>query len=248
MTFLKPENPSCVSGKDAAGTKRYSRLKVIAFIVFIAGLYLAGYIWDITSFFTIERLKAVLESAGVFGPLIYMCMMALAVVISPIPSLPLDIAAGATFGALQGTLYSVIGGLAGAVISFLIARFLGREALERVMGGHINFCTQCSDRLLSKVVFISRLVPFISFDIVSYGAGLTKMSLKSFTVMTFLGMIPMTFIYTSFGAVLIVHKGVSIILGGCMIALFFILPRLIEKHKLPFLEKYLGHHSKSDMS
>lgn len=183
-----------------------------------------------------------LNSAGMFGPLLYMCMMILAVVISPIPSLPLDIAAGAAFGPILGTLYSVVGGLAGAVVSFLIARFLGRDVLERFLGGHINFCTRCSDKLLSKVVLISRLVPFISFDIVSYGAGLTKMSLRTFAIMTFMGMIPMTFVYTSFGAVFIVHKGISIVLGVCMVALFFMLPRWIEKHKPVFFNKYFGQH------
>jgi uncharacterized membrane protein YdjX (TVP38/TMEM64 family) len=218
-------------------------MKILTFIALILVLYLMHFIWDITSFFNPEKLEGMLNSAGMFGPFLYMFMMALAVVVSPIPSLPLDIAAGAVFGPFIGTIYSVIGGLAGAVVSFLIARFLGRDVLERFLGGHINFCTQCSDKLLSKVVFISRLVPFISFDIVSYGAGLTKMSLRTFTVMTFFGMIPMTFVYTSFGAVFIIHKGISIVLGVCMVALFFILPRWLEKHKLPSFDKYFRHHA-----
>ncbi len=55
-----------------------------------------------------------------------MGVMATAVVVSPIPSLPLDIAAGSFFGPLLGTLYAATGALAGAVLSFLIARLLGR--------------------------------------------------------------------------------------------------------------------------
>jgi len=223
--------------------KRDIQIKITIFIALIAALYSVNFIWDITSFFNPDKLKVMLNSAGMFGPLLYMGMMTMAVVVSPIPSLPLDIAAGAVFGPLLGTLYSVVGGLAGAVVSFLIARFLGRGVLERFLGGHINFCTQCSDRLLSKVVFISRLVPFISFDIVSYGAGLTKMSLRTFTAMTFMGMIPLTFVYTSFGAVFIVNKGISIVLGVCMVALFFMLPRWIEKHKPLFFDKYFGQHT-----
>ncbi|MBI4849660.1 MAG: TVP38/TMEM64 family protein [Nitrospirae bacterium] len=224
--------------------KRYPRTKIVIFIALIVVLYLIHSTWDITSFFNPERLQVMLNNAGMLGPLFYMFLMAVAVVISPIPSLPLDITAGAVFGPILGTLYSVVGGLAGAIVSFLIARFLGREVLERFVGGHINFCTQCSNKLLSKVVFISRLVPFISFDIVSYGAGLTKMSLRAFTIMTFLGMIPLTFVYTSFGAVFIVHKGISTVLGVCMVAIFFILPRWIEKHKPLFFDKYFGKHTK----
>jgi uncharacterized membrane protein YdjX (TVP38/TMEM64 family) len=51
-------------------------------------------------------------------------------------------------------------------------------------------------------VFFSRLFPVVSFDIISYGAGLTKMSLGNFSVATFLGMLPLTFIYNTFGSVL----------------------------------------------
>ena len=45
-----------------------------------------------------------LREAGPFGPIVFIALMAAAVVISPIPSLPLDIAAGATFGPMWGRL------------------------------------------------------------------------------------------------------------------------------------------------
>jgi len=155
---------------------------------------LADYSWNVTSLFHLDRVQALLVKAGGFAPLLYMIIMAMAVVISPIPSLPLDVAAGAVFGPLLGTMYSAIGALGGAVVSFLIARLLGRELIARFLGGHINFCVQCSDRLPTKVVFLSRLLPVVSFDIVSYGAGFTSMSLRKFTVATFLGMLPLTFV------------------------------------------------------
>ena len=116
--------------------------------------------------------------------MLYIGIMMAAVVISPISSLPLDIAAGAFSGPFLGTVYSVIGALADAVTSLLIARLLGREIVEKFVGGHINFCSQFSDKLLIKIVFFSRLVPVISFDLISYGAGLTKMSLKKFVMAT----------------------------------------------------------------
>ena len=73
-----------------------------------------------------------------------MLVMALAIVVTPIPSLPLDIAAGAFFGPLLGTLYSALGALGGSAISFLIARLLGRDLVQRLLRGHINFCAHCS--------------------------------------------------------------------------------------------------------
>ncbi len=70
-----------------------------------------------------------------------------------------------------------MGAIFGAVTSFMITRPLGRTLVARFFKGHINFCRQCSDKLLTKVVFFPRLIPFVSFDLVSYGAGLTQMSL-----------------------------------------------------------------------
>jgi uncharacterized membrane protein YdjX (TVP38/TMEM64 family) len=54
-----------------------------------------------------------------------------------------------------------VGALVGAMISFLIARALGRDFIKRLVGGHINFCTECSDKLLTKIVFFS--TPAIGF-------------------------------------------------------------------------------------
>ncbi|UCF87245.1 MAG: TVP38/TMEM64 family protein [Nitrospiraceae bacterium] len=186
-------------------------------------------VWDLGIFLNPEYIQQWLDSFGFFAPLFYISLMSLAVVISPIPSLPLDIASGAFFGPIWGTIYSVIGASAGAVISFLISRFLGREFIERFLGGHVNFCTSCSDRILTKFVFLSRLLPFISFDIISYGAGLTKMSLRMFVIATVIGMIPLTFIYNYFGSVLVFGKNITILSGLVMVLIFFLVPRYLER-------------------
>jgi len=208
--------------------KRAYIIKWLLIVIFLLAIICSHFLFDISSYFHPEQIKKWLSSAGALAPFLYMSIMALAVIVSPIPSLPLDIAAGAFFGPTLGTIYSVLGGLAGAALSFLIARLTGRELIERFLGGHINFCTNCSDKVLTKIVFISRLLPLVSFDIVSYGAGLTKMSLKYFLLATFLGMIPLTFIYNYSGSVLIFGKGVTFILGIVMVVLFFIIPKWLE--------------------
>ena len=207
-------------------------IKSVLFVVIVLAISCSRLLLDLSSYFAPANIEMWLDSAGIFAPILYMAVMALAVVISPIPSLPLDIAAGAFFGPFAGTLYSVLGALAGAVISFMIARFLGRELIERFLGGHINFCTKCSDRILTKIVFLSRLMPIVSFDVISYGAGLTKMSLKKFSLATFFGMIPLTFLYNYSGSVLVFGKGVTFILGVLMVVLFFVMPKWLEGTKM----------------
>jgi len=141
----------------------------------LAALGVAALVWsaqryDLAQVLDPERIRELLASAGPAAPLALIGLMATAVVISPVPSLPLDIAAGAFFGPLLGTLYAAIGATLGAVISFGIARLLGRQLIERFLGGHISFCTECSDHLLTRIVLGSRLIPFLSFDLISYGA------------------------------------------------------------------------------
>lgn len=204
-------------------------IKGFFFIILICGIILTQLIYDLSSFLTPEHIQEWLTSFGIFAPFFYISLMSLAVVISPIPSLPMDIASGAFFGPIWGTIYSVIGASAGAIISFLISRFLGREFIERFLGGHVNFCTSCSDRILTRIVFLSRLLPFISFDIISYGAGLTKMSLRMFTLATVFGMIPLTFLYNYFGSVLAFGKNITVLFGLVMVSLFFLAPRYLER-------------------
>lgn len=210
-------------------------------VVVIAGISCLKLLFDIGSFFTRDKLLGILERAGDTAPIVFILIMALAVVISPIPSLPLDIAAGVFFGPLLGTLYAAIGALLGAVISFFIARILGREMVEKLSRGHILICRECTNSLMTKIVFLSRLVPFVSFDIVSYGAGLTKMSVLGFSIATFLGMLPLTFVYTYFGSVLVINRWVGLGAGAVMVGMFFLVPRLIETRNLFNLKKYFQH-------
>jgi uncharacterized membrane protein YdjX (TVP38/TMEM64 family) len=187
-----------------------------------------------------QRIAAWLASTGRLAPFLFMGVMALTVA-TPLPSLPLDIAAGAFFGPWLGTLYSATGALGGALISFWLARFLGRGFIERFLSGPINFCTTCSDRLLTSVILLTRLVPVVSFDLVSYGAGLTKISLKRFCLATFLGMLPLTFAYNYFGSVFVVDRTMAAGLGALMVALFFLLPLWIERHAPETLRRMFRH-------
>jgi uncharacterized membrane protein YdjX (TVP38/TMEM64 family) len=168
-----------------------------------------------------------------------------ATVPSPFPTFPLDVLAGRLFGPPLGTLYAVTGATLGAMISFQLARWLGRALIAPVLKGHVNFCQQCSDKLLTKVVFLTRLVPAVSFDLVSYGSGLTRMSLTRFAIASFLGMLPLTFVYTSFGPLLSVSTPVMWIVGAVFLALMFLVPRWVEKHDFLGMSRLFVHESDS---
>lgn len=193
--------------------------------------------------FSQKAMLDLLARMGSLAPIGFMAVMALTVA-SPLPSLPLDIAAGIYFGPYLGTLYSATGALGGSIISFTVARGLGRSLIERFLRGHINFCTSCSDRMLTGVVFLARLIPVVSFDMVSYGAGLTKMSLLRFSLATFTGMLPLTFVYNNFGAALVVNRWLAGTVGIVMVLFFFLMPVWVERHAPPALRGLFQHSQK----
>ncbi len=182
-----------------------------------------------------------LNDAGPLAPLLLIGSMVGAVIIPPIPSLPLDLAAGAAFGPFYGALYAVIGAEIGAIICFLIARSLGREALSRFMKTENTFCQMCTDHQLMGAMFIARFIPIFSFDVVSYGAGLTNISLKTFALATFFGMAPPTFAFTYLGSSVISAQWPLIAAGVLMVAFFLAMPKILAKHRdSRFARLFLG--------
>ncbi|RMD82980.1 MAG: TVP38/TMEM64 family protein [Candidatus Dadabacteria bacterium] len=220
-------------------------LKILLLTSLVVGLFASQFFVDLSRYLPLARLEEWLDRAGALAPLLLISMMAAAVVVSPIPSLPFDLVAGKVFGPIWGTLYAATGALIGAAVSFQIARWLGRGLIERFIGGHINFCSRCSDKLVAKIVFFSRLVPVVSFDVVSYGAGLTKVSLRVFCLATFFGMLPLTFLYTYFGSAEIHDPRLTIAVGVGMVVSFFIVPRWIERRDPLSLKRYFEHDEDS---
>ncbi len=140
--------------------------------------------------------------AGPWGPLLLIALMTLAIVASPIPSAPIALVAGAAYGHWWGTLIVVAGAQAGAVIAFAIARILGAEAMRRRFGDRVTQGLAGSQWALMGTVFVSRLLPFVSFDLISYAAGLTVLRPWRFFVATLAGVLPASFLLTHFGGTL----------------------------------------------
>lgn len=145
---------------------------------------------------TLERYVVQL---GFLGPLAVIGLLSAAIVLNPIPSAPIALAAGAAYGHLWGTVYVAIGAEAGALIAFAIARLVGHDVLHRWLGNRVSLGSLTSQNALMAAVFASRLLPFISFDLVSYGAGLTSLAAWRFAVATLAGIIPASFLLAHFG-------------------------------------------------
>ena len=167
-------------------------------VVFAVAMFI-GPLSDFIGNLNGERISDWVDRAGSLGPVLIVVLMSIAIVATPIPSAPIALAAGAAYGHTLGTVYIVIGAELGAMIAFSLARFLGRDVLTRWLGDKVDRGWLGSQNVLTFTVFASRLMPFISFDIVSYAAGFSRLHFWRFALATFAGILPASFVLAHFG-------------------------------------------------
>ena len=86
---------------------------------------------------------------------------------------------------------------------FWIARILGRDVVERICTkGALASIEEFFAKYGKRCILVARLLPFISFDIVSYAAGLTSMGFWGFFVATGIGQLPACIVYSYVGGML----------------------------------------------
>ncbi len=181
-------------------TTRVKLMAALGLAIFFGGIY--WFLFRSGSLETIcdcAKLNESIIQWGFMGPLAVIGLMTLAVVISPIPSAPIALASGLAYGHFWGTVYIIIGAETGAVIAFFIARSLGYEAMKKRFGNRLSVGLLGSQNVMTGLVAALRLIPFMSFDIVSYAAGLTPLKPWRFALATLVGVIPVSFALAHFG-------------------------------------------------
>ena len=200
-------------------------------LIYIA-LHLTG---TLSLFMDSERLHEAIDKAGTLGPLVIIGFFMIAVVINPLPSAPIALAAGFAFGHTWGTVYVVIGSVSGALIAFTIARLLGHDILCRWFGEKLKVGLLTSQLGLMGMIVVLRLLPFISFDIVSYAAGLTEITWWRFLVATTVGIIPASFLLAHFGSEMgsgdAVRIGTTVLLLGLMTVIPIVVKVMVDKKR-----------------
>ena len=201
------------------GVRPNAKAKVVGVLLLLVALAAIYWVMLETGALTTVTNKAALsewiDQLGYWGPVGIIGL-------SPIPSAPIAMVAGAAYGSLWGTVIVVIGAEAGALIAFAIARSLGYDVIHRWRRVRPVLNWLGKDRSqggLMLVIFASRLVPFISFDAVSYAAGLTPIAFWRFVVATLAGVIPTAYLITAFGGLLMASEsgvvtGLLILVSG----------------------------------
>ena len=160
------------------------------------------------AFSTISKLDtnvvvAYLRSYGKLAAVVSFILMVLQSIAAPIPAFLITLSNAAIFGWVKGAILSWSSAMAGAALCFFLARALGRDAVERLTSkGAMESVDVFFERYGKYAILICRLLPFVSFDFVSYGAGLTNMGFWSFFIATGIGQLPATIVYSYVGGTL----------------------------------------------
>ena len=198
---------------------------IILLVLVLTGIYLAikSSTW-FDLFINTDLLLVNIRELGSLGPLLVVGLMALAIVFNPLPSAPVALAAGAAYGHTMGTIYIVVGAEIGAICAFLIARAVGAGIIKKLLGGSVSLDRFSSQNALMMTVFVSRLVPFLSFDLVSYAAGLTSLKLWRFAMATLLGLMPISFALAHIGSEIVDSSGIELIVITLLAGLLLVIP------------------------
>lgn len=211
-------------------------LCIALFLIIIVGATL--FFWErlTTMVQEPEAFRLEIESYGIWGKLVFVGLMALQVILAPIPGHPFEVVGGYCFSVFGGVLLTSIGAVIGSVIAFYISRLLGVKAVK----------TFYDDRKLQKVSFLKAnerqnilaflffLIPGVPKDMLAYFMGLTEMRPLTFFLISTIGRLPGIFIAVLGGAALNERSsGIIVAFFLCFILFLLLSIWLYKKRSKP---------------
>lgn len=184
--------------------------------------------------FDITALEQWVKGTGIWAPVVFMLIYAVGAVFF-LPGSVLTLAGGALFGPVWGTFYNLTGATIGAVLAFLLARYLASDWVEQKSAGRLKQLKEGVENEGWRFVAFVRLVPLFPFNLLNYALGLTRINLLHYTIASYLFMLPGAIAYTYLG-----YAGREAVAGGegliqkvmlalALLAVVAFLPRLIGR-------------------
>lgn len=148
----------------------------------------------------VEGFRDYLLSFGPLAAIISALLMIFQSVMAPLPAFVITFANGLLFGWFYGTLLSWSSAMVGAIVCFYLAKFLGRPVVEKLVTKKaLGWWDLFFKKYGKHSVFLARILPIVSFDLVSYAAGVTSIRFWTFFWATGLGQLPATILYSYLG-------------------------------------------------
>ena len=138
------------------------------------------------------QFQAWVDRSGIWGRLLFVGMVFLQVIVALIPGEPLELAAGYAFGALEGTILSMLGIVLGSWVIFSAVRRFGQKLVEVFFPEkdlkQLSFLK--NPKKAKALAFILMTIPGTPKDMLSYVAGLTPLTLKEWLTIVVIARIP----------------------------------------------------------
>jgi uncharacterized membrane protein YdjX (TVP38/TMEM64 family) len=172
---------------------------------------------------------------SIWAPLIFMALYATLTALA-VPGTILTLAGGAMFGLFWGVIFISIAANVGASLAFLVARFLGREGVERIAGARLQRLDDATREHGFQGLLILRLVPLVPFNALNFGSGLTAMRWRTYATATVVGILPGTIVYTMFADALLQGSQeasrdafIRALISGALLVFLSLLPAIMKK-------------------
>ncbi len=178
------------------------------------------------------KLESWLYDVGAAAPILFMLIYAIGTVFF-LPGSILTLLGGALFGPYWGTFYNLTAATIGAMLSFLVARYVASDWVAKKTAGKMKQLINGVEHEGWRFVAFTRLVPLFPFNLLNYAFGLTKISFSQYSFATYICMLPGAIAYTYLG-----YAGKEAIAGGqgmiqkillaiALLAIVGFLPRII---------------------
>jgi len=237
------QDAACGPGRPGASGRKYAGKAVL--LILLAAAVGAYFVWPpyrdvIDSIFSafatgdFTAVRSFVERYGTMAAAVSFLLMVFQSIVAPLPAFLITFANANLFGWWRGAILSWSSAMAGAAACFYIARILGRDVVEKLSSRTgLRSIDAFFERHGTQSILIARLLPFISFDIVSYAAGLTSMGFWPFFIATGVGQLPATIVYSYVGGML--TGGAKLLVTGLLI--LFALSILIVLLKQVYTER-----------
>jgi uncharacterized membrane protein YdjX (TVP38/TMEM64 family) len=205
--------------KNLIRFSQYDTKTMIYIIIFIfllaVSLFLLYYIFFIDETilykFVVNYFVNPIYKLQVIGVFLFILIMAFQGLIVPIPSEVVLLATGMIWGVFFGGIMGIIGSMAAGLLCFYISKKGGRPLAEKFVGEKaINIADEFIKKHGIKAIIITRFIPFIPFDVISYTSGLVDIDIKRYSIGTLIGSIFRAFFYAFLGALFFLKYDLSL--------------------------------------
>jgi uncharacterized membrane protein YdjX (TVP38/TMEM64 family) len=177
------------------------RLKKYFKIILLLGAILLFFITPARNLLDRQVLTDYLQALGIWTVPIFISTYVILAILG-LPIVVHTLAGGVVFGLVWGTIWSAIAATLGAVGAFYLTRYVFRDWAIAKFGNHkiLKKIDVSIENNAFELVLALRFTPIAPFNIINFLLALTSVKVDTYTIATFIGVIPGSIAYTWLGS------------------------------------------------